>query len=213
MILIEKFKRIVLTLFVVTSVIYGSLAQSNVNFIDTETQKAFDLYKAGKKQEAIDIFTIKAHEGVITAKYNLAVIYAEDVEDSMAQRESLFWLQSAAEAGDSEAQFNLGMTYFGDQTDEDRLVKTIKWLTEAANGGELKAQYNLGYLAFSNLDVDISRYVGLDWLQKAANTNNDRALKLIGLLQQNKTEGAPKLYELNFRVKNGSIEANPYHYQ
>lgn len=179
----------------------GLSAWATITLVDPETQQAYDMYKAGKTEEAISLFMVKAYEGVPTAQYNLAVIYSKHKGNDLYQKEVEFWLKQSAESGDSDAQFNFAMLNYNNQDDESRLENTVKWLTRSAKNNNLKAQYNLGYLAFSNLEISISRQKGVDWLQKAAIGRNDRARKLISLLQENKSEGVPKLYSIDLQLK------------
>ena len=130
---------------------------AGIVLVDSETQKAFDLYKEGKTEQALPIITMKAYQGVIAAQYNLAVIYAQNQSNDMDRRESRFWLNKVAASGDAEGQFNLAMMYYSDLRDENRLEHTVSWLTEAARSDYVKAQYNLGYLGFSNLEIGVSR--------------------------------------------------------
>jgi hypothetical protein len=184
-----------------------------VVLIDSETQNAFDLYKEGKTEQAIPIITMKAYQGVIAAQYNLAVIHSRNQSNDLDRQEFRFWLNKVAESGDAEGQFNLAMLYYSDQRDDNRLEHTVSWLTKAARKDYVKAQYNLGYLGFSNLETGVSRQSAAEWLTRAARAGNDRAKTLVSMLQENRSEGAPKMYGMNLQLRaaeNGVIYAIKY---
>jgi TPR repeat protein len=172
-----------------------------VVLVDSETKNAFDLYKEGKTEQAIPIITMKAYQGVIAAQYNLAVIYAQNQSSDLDRQEFRFWLHKVAASGDAEGQFNLAMLYYSDQQEENRLEHTVSWLTKAARNDYVKAQYNLGYLVFSNLEIGISRQTVVEWLNRAARAGNDRAKTLAALLQENKSDGAPKMYGMDLQLR------------
>jgi len=197
----------------IITLVWSASLFASVVLVDSETQKAFDLYQAGNSEQAIPLITMKAYQGVTAAQFNLAVIYARDQKNELNRQEFRFWLNKVAESGDAEGQFNLGMLYYGDSDDEDRLEHTIKWLTKAAGNGFVKAQYNLGFLGFSDLETGISRQKGAEWLTRAAKAGNDRAKTLVSLLQENRSDGAPKMYgmDLQFRdVQNNVTYAIKY---
>ncbi len=206
---ITKLKRLILNMAIVIWALAGTISNStalaSVTLVDDDVQKAFKLYQAGKIDQAITLFTIKAYEGNQTAQYNLAVIYSQDDVSGFGNpdlnaAEAKFWLTRVAEAGDSEAQFNLAMLIYNDGSNELRLLESVSWLIESAEKDYRKSQYNLGYLAFSNLDVNVTRKEGISWLRKAA-TENDRAKKLIEMLQNEQLVGVPKLYGMDLQVK------------
>ena len=195
----------ILSLFfvMISSLLINQNVFSSELLQDSDSQRAYNLYREGKIEQAVSLYTMKAYEGSAIAQYNLAAIFSRDTENVLYRQEVAFWLKSAAELGDADAQFNLAMLSYNDNEDVNRLENTVSWLTMAAEKGYLKAQYNLGYLAFSNLEISVSRQKGVEWLQKAAKNRNARALKLITLLQENKSEGVPKLYAMDLKLKQG----------
>ena len=181
-----------------------TVAFSSLTVINQDVLKASSLYREGKVDEAIAIFTLSAYEGFATSQYNLAMIYFNR-EGEVNQKEFEFWLAMAAESGDVDAQFNLGMLFYQDEDQFGRLDKAVKWLDAAAQAGNVKAQYNLGYLSFSNLEVSVTKQQGIVWLQKSARAGDTHAISLIRQLQQNKIDNPPPLYEMFFEMKEGEL--------
>ncbi len=193
-------------LFVCGAVILvANPAAAMVTVFNPEVRKAYELYQQGNVDAAIDIYTLSAYAGDVTAQYNLAVIY-HDRPGELEQRESMFWLEAAADAGDEHAQFNLGMVYIRNENQVDHVDQAVSWLKLAAKSGSRQARYNLGYLSFSNLAANLSRIEGEKWLRSAAAAGDPRAAKLINLLTEGSAEGAPEMYGAIFKLKEqGSI--------
>ena len=168
---------------------------------DPAVKKANELYLNGDVEQAKTLLILKAYEGNPAAQYNLAVIHYKEKSNPVDEKEYKFWLQKAADSGDPDAQFNYAMQIYQNLEDNNRLESTMKWLTLAAENDHVKSQYNLGYLAFSNLEINISRLKGVEWLRNAASLGEGRSRKLLDMLQKNQSEGAPKLYGINFELK------------
>ena len=179
----------------------GNSAFAIIVLDDPDVQKANKLYLNGDIEQAKTLLILKAYEGNAAAQYNLAVIHYKERSNPVDEKEFRFWLHKAADSGDLDAQFNYAMQIFQNQEDDNRLKNSVKWLTLAAENGHVKSQYNLGYLAFSNLEIGISRLKGVEWLQKSGSAGDDRSIKLMNMLQNNQSEGAPKLYGVNFELK------------
>ena len=132
-----------------------------------ETRQAVDAFQQGEREQAIRSLMPLAYQGNVAAQFNLGVINHNEDGTAFGARESVYWFERAAEAGDPGAQFNLGMLLLREET-VDRAESALKWLERSAQGGYRPAQVNLGILAMANTGFPLSVEAGRRWLERAA---------------------------------------------
>ncbi len=71
--------------------------------------------------------------------HNLAVLYAEGINDPPDYRNAAHWFRMAADRGVTDSQYNLGILYARGIGVELNLAESYKWLVLAANQGDKDA--------------------------------------------------------------------------
>ena len=126
----------------------GVLYDGGIGVLQDE-EKAMQFYRAA---------ALKNHLG---AMQNMYVYYREGTSDE--NKQSLFWLQKLAEAGDDEAQFDYAI-YLMKKGDKEA---AFNWCKKAAEQGNASAQFGL-YRHYDNgIGVEEDEDIAFEWLEKA----------------------------------------------
>ncbi len=168
--------------------------QNDQNIIDA----AIEQYQSGNEAEAIRYLMQPAYQGNVAAQFNLGVININRGADAIAAKEARFWFERAAKEGDIGAQFNLGMLLLN-SADSAALSAAADWLERAAQGGIRMAQVNLGILSLWWPGFPVDMVVGRKWIELAAADNDEIALKVLKLGDENTAaaEALGSLYPLD----------------
>ena len=120
-------------------------------------QKGFDAYESGDYATALREWNplaekkgflsfIYSKKDIMSAQYNLGVMYANGVGVPQDDKTAVKWYTLAAEQGHASAQYNLGVMYRKGQGVPQDDKTAVKWYTLAAEQGDAAAQYNLGLM-------------------------------------------------------------------
>lgn len=115
---------------------------------EEELNRAIEVYKSGKLEEAFPIFQKYAEKGNTTAMVYLAECYDGDCNPTPIANDekAVYWYKKAADLGHADAQYYVGLIYLGRlgiPTDEDA---AYAWIKKAAKNGSKQAQKELKYL-------------------------------------------------------------------
>ena len=135
----------------------GVLYDCGIGVLQDE-EKAMQFYRAA---------ALKNHLG---AMQNMYVYYREGTSDE--NKQSLFWLQKLAEAGDDEAQFD----YAIDLMKKGDKEAAFNWCKKAAEQGNGYAQASLYKHYVNGIGVEEDEDVALEWLEKAVEQEIAEAL-------------------------------------
>lgn len=135
----------------------GVLYDGGIGVLQDE-EKAMQFYRAA---------ALKNHLG---AMQNMYVYYREGTSDE--NKQSLFWLQKLAEAGDDEAQF----VYAHELMEKGDKEEAFKWCKKAAEQGNGYAQAGLYKHYVNGIGVEEDEDVALEWLEKAVEQEITEAL-------------------------------------
>ena len=115
---------------------------------------------------------IEAVQGGASAQYNLAIMYADDVENAV---EAAHWYRKAAEQGHIEAQYRLGAMYAEGEGVPENYPEATRWLRMAAEQGHTEAQYGLGVVYERSADVSENNVQAYAWYVVAAGQGDAHA--------------------------------------
>ena len=115
---------------------------------EDKLNKAIEMYKHNKFEEAFPIFKKYAENGNIKAMVYLAESYDSNCNDTAYadDKKAFYWYKKAADLGDADAQYYVGYCYvsgIGVPVDEDI---AYTWIKKAAKNGSVQAQRELKYL-------------------------------------------------------------------
>lgn len=145
-------------------------------------QKAEELEKSGKAEEAIKLYTEAANEGHPQAQYSLGRAYLTGSGVEKDKKEALKWIKKAAEQGNMYAECHLGAFYrTGDGIKQDE-VEGIKWIEKSAKQGYFYAQFELGCCYLFGWGVKKSPTKAIKWLTKAAEQGDRVSMRTLGAL-------------------------------
>ena len=135
----------------------GVLYDGGIGVLQDE-EKAMQFYRAA---------ALKNHLG---AMQNMYLYYRKRTSDE--NKQSLFWLQKLAEAGDDEAQF----IYAHELMEKGNEEEAFKWCKKAAEQGNGSAQAGLYKHYVNGIGVEEDEDVALEWLKKAVEQEIAEAL-------------------------------------
>ena len=125
------------------------------------------LQDEGKAMQLYQKAALKNHLG---AMRNMYVYYREGTSNQ--NKQSLFWLQKLAEAGDDEAQFD----YAIDLMKKGDKEAAFNWCKKAAEQGNSAAQFGLYKHYDDGVGVEEDEDLALEWLKKAVAQRDSNAL-------------------------------------
>jgi TPR repeat protein len=148
-----------------------------------------------------------AEQGVASAQYNLALMYANGEGVPENDAEAVKWYRKAADQGHAAAQYNLALMYANGEGVPENDAEAVKWFRKAAEQGDADAQHNLGYMYANGEGVpenDIRAYV---WWSMAKTQGDTDAATNIDILKPQMTpqqiaDGqalAAKCYESDYK--------------
>jgi hypothetical protein len=145
-----------------------------------------NMYAAGQgviadQDKAAGLWVKAADKGHAQAGRKLGKkVAALDIKD--VDKNSLAWLQKAAESGDVKAMFDLALVYKNGAPDVAKNIgMSAKWFMEAAILGHADAQYNLGKSFATGSGVKQSGKEAINWYGKASAQGHVEALYQLGL--------------------------------
>ena len=125
-------KKIVLTLAVLTAVLFGGDFEDGMKAYNNKDYKT-----------AMGLYQKAANKGNVLAQNNLGLSYDNGQGVKQDYKKAMAFYQKAADQGDANAQSNLGnMYYFGKGVKKDK-IKTYQLWMKAAKQGNAVAQNNL----------------------------------------------------------------------
>ena len=128
----------------------------------------------------------KAKTGNANAQKTLGSYYylgSNGVEQSYSK--AAYWLERAAEQGDSDAQCNIGVCYSEGKGVEKSYSKAAYWWEKAAEQGDSYAQYNIGVCYNEGEGVEQSYSKAAYWYERAAEQGYSNAQYNIGVCYYN----------------------------
>jgi TPR repeat protein len=127
------------------------------------------------EEEAAELYSKAAEAGVVLAKTNLGLLYAEGrgvrQDPSKAAR---FWAE-AAEAGHHMAQFNLGLSYYTGKGVNQDVDKAVDLIEQAAFSDLPEAQFAMAQFYKLGIGVTKDEAYALSWYEKAGEKGNKDA--------------------------------------
>jgi TPR repeat protein len=87
-----------------------------------------------------------AEQGVASAQYNLALMYANGEGVPENDAEAVKWFRKAAEQGDADAQHNLGYMYANGEGVPENDIRAYVWWSMAKTQGDTDAATNIDIL-------------------------------------------------------------------
>jgi uncharacterized protein len=110
----------------------------------------------------------KAEQGLASAQFKLAIMYATGEGVTKDAGEAVKWFRKAAEQGLAGAQSSLGFMYATGEGVRKDAGEAVKWYRKAAEQGEASAQYNLGLAYAEGEGVRKDAVEAVKWFRKAA---------------------------------------------
>jgi TPR repeat protein len=119
-----------------------------------------------------------ARQGLVAARYNLAVMLIHRRGLPVDLPETVTWLEEAADRdNDAESQLVLGLVNLGGE----RFDEAVGWFIRASDQGLGEASYLLGSLYADGLGVPKNPIQAVGWYEKAAGTGHREAQYQMGL--------------------------------
>lgn len=117
-------------------------------------------------QKAYQLFEKSAENGETEAYYYLGTMNLYGTGIPKNREKALFWLNKAADIGDSSAVSIIGAIYLEDEElrDYDRALEIFN---QAAEKGDLTAEFYLGVMYAEGLGVEQNYQTALEWFKKA----------------------------------------------
>jgi TPR repeat protein len=100
------------------------------------------LFKEGKYDKALDLYTLSAEQGSAEAQNRLGRIYAEGNVVEKNPTKAMDWFRKSAMQGNVAGENNLGYMY----EMQKKYPEALRWYLKSAYHGYAPAQYNLGLL-------------------------------------------------------------------
>ncbi|MEN8136001.1 MAG: hypothetical protein ABFS18_10790 [Thermodesulfobacteriota bacterium] len=149
-----------------------------------------NLYASGKgvgsdQDKAASLWAKAADKGHVEAGQKLGK-KTSGLDVKTIDKDSLKWVEKAAEAGDVKAMYVLGQVFRGGAKGvEKNRVLSAKWFTAAAKKGHAAAQYDLGRTYATGSGVKQSGKDAFNWYRKAASQGHVKAQYQLGLSYAN----------------------------
>jgi TPR repeat protein len=120
----------------------------------------------------------RAELGLLTAQYNLGVMYTINARYEAAAH----WFRKAAMRGHREAAYNLGVLMLNGQGQPRDERKAAVWIERSAERGLPEAQYLLGRMHFDGRGVERDPVAEAVWYRRAAEGGYPLAQHELGVL-------------------------------
>lgn len=153
-----------------------------------QSLEAYAKYKMGQYDEAREIWLMLADKNNASAFINLANLYEQGQGVKRDLKQSIAWLQKAADVGDVRGQYQLGMAYEKGLGVERDLQQAAFWLKKAAEQGDGTAQFSVGVMLATNFGKGMmtsskeQRDEAIHWLTKAKENDVEDAEEFLTLL-------------------------------
>jgi TPR repeat protein len=118
--------------------------------------------------DSVAALRAKAEDGVVTAQYNLGIMFYIGSGVEKNEAEAVKWFRKAADQGNADAQAELGAAYANGSGLQKDDFEGVKWFRKAADQGHAVAQYNLGIYYTNGIGVAKDEVEGVNWIRKAA---------------------------------------------
>lgn len=147
-------------------------------------QKAEELEKSGKVDEAIPLYYQAAEQGFAPAQVKMGEIYYEGVLRTKDLPQAIRWFTLAAEQNNPEAQLQLGCCYLnGEGVEANKREAVNLWLKAAKQGNSL-AQILVGIAYNNGIGVSSNSTEASEWFNKVAVSEDTTAKVLLSLLYE-----------------------------
>jgi hypothetical protein len=156
------------------------------------------MYMAGKgvvadQGKAADLLGRAARMGDVQAKRELSR-QADSLDPATMDRDSLKWLEQAAEAGDVKAMYGLGLVFRnGGNGIAQNSALAARWFMEAAKNGQAGAQFRYAESLAGGDGVEKSMVAAVTWYRQAAEQGESAAMFRLGEIYAG-GEGVKKNY-------------------
>ncbi len=124
-----------------------------------------------------------ARDGDTEAQFVLGLLHSDGAGVPLNYEQAFYWYHEAAQKDHVDAQYNLAHLYLNGNGVKKDLAQAVHWWQQAAENGHVRAQYNLGFAYFRGIGVEQDHQQALLWVRRAARRNDERALKLLTLLE------------------------------
>jgi len=157
-------------------------------------------HATGDQAQAIELWSIAAHDGVASAQFNLGYAYDKGEGVSQDSGKAAEWYRKAADQGAPMALNNLGALYFrGSGVSQDRRV-ALEYYYAAARAGNRISMRNIGYYYRRGLGVVKDDYArAYFWYSLAIKYGDEKAEDTRGSFEYLLTE--EQIIDIKKRVK------------
>ena len=182
-----------------------SLVTATLLFASNET--ALEAYKNKEYTKAFTLYEQEAKKGDTTAMNALSYLYYNGIGVDQDTKQSLNYLQKAADAKDKRACLDLGIFYLQGLRVVQDYKKAAEYLECAADRGSAEAQYNLALMYYNGDGVkqDVKKAAAL--LEAAANSGHKRARANVGRIYMQALDFKKAKEWLEKNVADGDKEA------
>ncbi len=153
----------------------------NVDIKELSAQ-CFQVIKAGKYADALDLCKQAAAHGSASAQHNLGLLYFNGHGIAQDYQEAAKWNRLAAAQGYASAQTFLGMIYFTGQGVTQNYHEALKWFQLAAAQGDAMGQSFLGRMYFGGRGVAKDYREAANWFHLAAAQGDAGAQIMLSLM-------------------------------
>lgn len=153
--------------------------------------KAYAVFKMGQYDEAKAIWEELAKKGNTTALINLANLYEQGNGVKKDKKESMKYIQKAAELGDYRAQYDLGIEYEKGIYVKRDIDKAEYWLKKSCENGNAQAYLAYGIMLATAKGKGVENITSeqktqaLKWLKLAKQEGESEAADYIKILEKN----------------------------
>ena len=123
--------------------------------------------------------SMAAKQKITPAQNDISVYY---ILNNKRKKESLVWLEDAAQAGDTSAQFNLGFLFARGDIFTPNDEKALHWWKLAEQNGNTKAQLMLGLFYHIGRGTGRSEQEAIMWYEKAGASGSKDALYNLAMI-------------------------------
>jgi serine/threonine protein kinase len=149
--------------------------------------QAIELHIKGARAEALEAFDTLSQMGDPKAEYYMGYYYFWGQPDVVTKdwEKSVYYLNKAAEKGDSDAYDLLGM-YFASEDNELRdLEKAVDYYVQSAQMGNKKGLYHLGVCYAKGRGVETDKSLALKCIEEAAKLGHTLAKEQLQRIKSN----------------------------
>ncbi len=182
-----------------------SLVTATLLFASNEA--ALEAYKNKEYTKAFALYEKEAKKGDTTAMNALSYFYYNGIGVDQDTKQSLNYLQKAADAKDKRACLDLGIFYLQGLRVAQDYKKAAEYLECAADRGSAEAQYNLALMYYNGDGVkqDVKKAAAL--LEAAAKSGHKKARANVGRIYMQALDFKKAKEWLQKNVAEGDKEA------